>query len=155
MTNLVEILKNAPKGLELYSPIYGEITLSDVQPCGVYIKCESISPKEIMFDEYGRKTEKGECLLFPSKEHKDWGNWQKVLFKQKHFISGANDTFLITLDMNPDFNLMRSNGEVIKFISIVNQFRFATKKEIEKFYRKLRKNGYQMINGAVIKLNKR
>lgn len=122
MTNLIEILRNAPKGLKLYSPIYGEVTLSDVQPCSVYVKCESISPKEIMFDECGRKTEKGECLLFPSKENRDWNGWQKVLFKEGHFITYIGKCTLITSKV-PKCGFPKEDDYL--------GYRFATKREIE------------------------
>lgn len=149
MTNLVEILKNAPKGLELYSPIYGKVTLSDVQPCSVYVKCESISSKEIMFDEYGRKTEKGECLLFPSKECKNWNGWQLTLFKPGHFITTAMGlTFYIKTKLNCDFEFVYKDGSTGDINSITT-FRFASTEEIEHFYVELRKNGYTIKNGEL------
>ena len=148
MTNLVEILKNAPKGLELYSPIYGKVTLSDVQPCSVYVKCESISSKEIMFDEYGRKTEKGECLLFPSKECKLWTEWQHILLKPGHFVTIMGFTFYINSKLNDDFKAVYKNGHIGN-INPITAFRFASTEEIEHFYVELRKNGYTIKNGEL------
>ena len=151
MKNLVEILRNAPRGLKLYSPIYGEVTLSDVQPYGIYVKCESVTPNEIMFDEYGRRTEKGECVLFPSKECKNWDNWQYTLFKPGHFITAMGLTFCIQSKLNCEFKVIRTNGEVGK-INPITAFSFAPTGKIEQFYADLERNGYKLTNGKLEKI---
>ena len=152
MTNLVEILRNAPRGLELYSPIYGEVTLLDVQPRSIYVKCESIhlSQKEPVFDEYGRKTEKGECLLFPSSEHRNWDGWQYTLFKPGHFITAMGCTFYIKSKLNCDFNAIYKNGNTGKLNSIT-AFSFTSTGKIEQFYAELARYGYTLVNGKLEK----
>ena len=75
ITNIAEKLKNAPKGTELYSPIFGECTLKSVSEA--YIEVEMVQFNNIMysFNIYGQKYNNGECLLFPSKEVRDWSNF--------------------------------------------------------------------------------
>lgn len=48
-------------------------------------KHEKFSP--IILNKYGQFTTEGECLLYPSKEHKTWDKWQEVLFKKGDIIT--------------------------------------------------------------------
>ena len=79
--NLAEILKDCPKGTKLYSTIYGDVELA-----GVYLKDDTY-PIEIKIDEGsdmicitndGRLLEEflGECILFPSKDQRDWSKFK-------------------------------------------------------------------------------
>ena len=79
--NLVEILKYCPEGTKLYSTIYG-----DVELVRVYLD-DNTYPIEIKIDEGsdmvyitndGRLFDdfRGECTLFPSKEHRDWSKFK-------------------------------------------------------------------------------
>lgn len=68
--NLIEILKDVPKGTRLYSPIFGECEFENVDSDGVYVIHDGVVR---IFSYDGRYYEGfGECLLFPSKENKDW-----------------------------------------------------------------------------------
>jgi len=125
MTNLVEILKNAPKGLELYSPVYGKVKLNCVKPNDQYpIAVER--EFNIWVDEYGRINENGECCLFPSSEHKSWNDWQKVLFKPGYFITYVGMNTLITAEV-PKEGFPKEDDYL--------KSRFATTKEIETWYK--------------------
>ena len=90
--NLVEILKNCPKGTKLYSTTYGDVELIRVnQNDDVYypieIKLSDDSINSVTTD--GRLCEyyNGECVLFPSKEQRDWSkfNPKKPKFDPKTF----------------------------------------------------------------------
>lgn len=79
--NLVEILKNCPKGTKLYSTTYGDVELIRVnQNDDVYypieIKLSDDSINSVTTD--GRLCEyyNGECVLFPSKEQRDWSKFK-------------------------------------------------------------------------------
>lgn len=79
--NITEILKNYPKGTKLYSPVCGECKLISIDD-GVYpIYVENEGGYTFYFTEDGKYTSKGECLLFPSKENRDW-NTIKPKFKK-------------------------------------------------------------------------
>ena len=86
--NLVEILKDCPKGTKLYSTVFGEVKLEEVKenskyPITVKTKIECFES----FTSNGRwmKNYDGECLLFPSKEQRDWSK-----FKPKQPKFGPN-----------------------------------------------------------------
>ena len=95
--NLINILKDAPKGTKLYSPLYGECTflyITDRSSNNSYlIVCETVddygNKHTTQFTEYGNgrfisRYPNGECMLFPSKENRDWSTF-KVLKKHKEF----------------------------------------------------------------------
>lgn len=79
--NLVEILKDCPKGIKLYSTIYGDVELEKV-----YLKDDEY-PIEIKIGEGSDMTYvandgrllgdfPGECTLFPSKDQRDWSKFK-------------------------------------------------------------------------------
>lgn len=79
MLDLVEILKNCPKGTKLYSMAHGEVTLN-------YVGTEDANyPISVIwgdgtasFTRYGRYSieSDGECILFPSKDQRDWSKFK-------------------------------------------------------------------------------
>ena len=76
--NLVDILKDCPKGTKLYSTMYGDVEFESINedkshPIIVRIdddhtECFSIDGKIYSFYD-------GECVLFPSKEERDWSKF--------------------------------------------------------------------------------
>lgn len=81
--NLVEILKDCPKGTKLYSMVHGEVRFISADeeidyPIGVRLsdKTEELFTSDgRLYDDY----KDGECILFPSRWQRDWGK-----FKPKH-----------------------------------------------------------------------
>jgi hypothetical protein len=87
--DLTKILKNAPKGIRLWSPICGVCELFTVNvDFGAFpIVCIGIDDGlEWHFKANGAFTNNTgvECLLFPSMENRDWSTF-KVPKKHKHF----------------------------------------------------------------------
>lgn len=75
--NLIEILKNFPKGTKLYSPIFGDCELDGVSNDFIYVsgKHGGYLNKDGTYYEGC-----GECQLFPSKNNRDWATF-KTEFK--------------------------------------------------------------------------
>lgn len=79
--NLIEILKDCTKGTKLYSPMTGELTFIDIfRPSNdsCYVELLRSNDVSILFDSQGRyftDAPDGECLLFPSKNQRDWGKF--------------------------------------------------------------------------------
>jgi hypothetical protein len=78
--NLVELLKDCPKGTKLYSPICGELklaaTISSVYDYQIKTTANSnyyYFTKEGYYETSGTP----ECLLFPSKDQRDWNVWKE------------------------------------------------------------------------------
>lgn len=77
--NIAEILKDAPKGTKLYSPLYGEVILDYVDFDVIFKPIKLLTPQGeyLHLTESGRYTDNeeyvdAECVLFPSKENRDW-----------------------------------------------------------------------------------
>ena len=82
--NLVEILKDCPVGTKLYTPLIGDCVLLDViesesanYVIGVGHSTEADAPGR-WFTRDGKyiECEGAECLLFPSKENRDWSTFK-------------------------------------------------------------------------------
>lgn len=75
--NIAEILRYCPSGTKLYSTIHGEIELVNVY--NNLIRCKnSHDINFISFYSDGRWLENvGECVLFPSKENRDWSKFNR------------------------------------------------------------------------------
>ena len=85
--NIAEILVDYPKGTKLYSPIFGDVYLDKIRPhlavVVVILKEDEKSKEEFLYD--GRYTINGECMLFPSKENRDWESYE--LFKKGDIVA--------------------------------------------------------------------
>lgn len=79
--NLVEILKDCPRGTKLYSTVFGDvefykIDLDSDSTLKIYVKIWA--GVIVRFDDSGKLelSCRGECTLFPSKEHRDWSKFK-------------------------------------------------------------------------------
>ena len=72
--NIAEILKNIPKGTKLYSPIFGDVIFEEVRQD--YIRVKTINIIREFYSD-GRYYANGECMLFPSRENRDWNTFKK------------------------------------------------------------------------------
>lgn len=76
--NIAEILESKSQGTKLYSLTYGDCFYQEYT--GDFgIECQSQNGVQFNLDEYGKYCIDGECILFPSKEMRDWGkfSWKK------------------------------------------------------------------------------
>lgn len=83
--DLSSILKDCRKGTRLYSPICGELVLVNIDPNGIFCKQrETVEGSKNLvfmddghFKNYGDWEDFGECMLFPSKQQRDWSKFFK------------------------------------------------------------------------------
>lgn len=78
--NIAKILKYCPEGTKLYSTVHGEVTLrtvydEDSYPYPIYINTSS-TKHESLTKEGRLYEDKGECILFPSKNQKNWNKFR-------------------------------------------------------------------------------
>lgn len=90
--NLLEILKDCPEGIKLYSPVFGEVKFESINDIiGPIIVTTNTGNAEYftadgkMYNYYN-----GECLLFPSKEQRDWSKFEP---KQPKFDPNTLQSF--------------------------------------------------------------
>ena len=95
--NLVEILKDCPKGTKLYSTVFGEVELSEVSDNNV---CIERLGRIFQLTSDGRMyfCSEGECILFPSKEQRDWSNFKPKQPKFDPKTLNAFDRVLARID---------------------------------------------------------
>ena len=89
--NIAEILKDCPKGMKLYSPIYGKVELWKVDSNSVYSimtatsidRAGTFTSEGLLYEKYPS----AECLLFPSSEMRDWTKF----FKRGDVVRSIDD----------------------------------------------------------------
>lgn len=151
--NIAKILENAPKGLKLYSPICGECELRCVDEHLItVVDCED---GMYNFDAYGKKSDNGERLLFPSKGRRTWDNWQKLLFPQSigsvifcspYRGSYKGGYFLITSKTNATTAKVLGDDEKEDLYYLYlcwGDNRYATREETDMFFEELKRNRFQ------------
>ena len=90
--NLVEILKDCPKGTKLYTPIWGEVVFIEVRknkncPYPICINTNAASSYTYLAKDgrYLINREESECILFPSKDQRDWSKFTAPWLKKERF----------------------------------------------------------------------
>lgn len=84
MIDLVPILKKLPEDTALYSKAHGKVLFKKIFDNDIYcIRCvtcdENREEQVTTFNKYGQLYDdfkEGECLLFPSKENRDWDSFR-------------------------------------------------------------------------------
>ena len=71
--DIAKILKNVPKGTKLYSPIFGEVTFMNANSDFINVK-DSVKVERAFYSN-GNFCKDGECMLFPSRENRDWSTF--------------------------------------------------------------------------------
>lgn len=113
--NLVEILKDCPEGTKLYSPVFGEVEFESINDIiGPIIvttdtgNAECFTADGKMYTYYN-----GECLLFPSKEQRDWSKFKP---KQPKFNPNTLKPFdkVLVRDINSEKWKIQLFSHIIK-----------------------------------------
>ena len=75
--NIAKILKDKPRGTKLYSSTFGYIKFNGVHKDKVYFYSEDTNAHSVK--QNGKMYDGGECIIFPSKEMRDWEkfSWKK------------------------------------------------------------------------------
>ena len=87
--DLTKILKDCPNGMKLYSPIFGEVYFKEIHSDNEYAIITTVNSdfnpinptftKEgFYYDDIGE-----ECLLFPSKDQRDWSKFTAPWYKNE------------------------------------------------------------------------
>ena len=132
--NLVEILKDCPKGTKLYSSVFGMVELDHINirtnyPIVIKLKgtegYESLTSEGKMFVDYD-----GECLLFPSRENRDWSKFKP---KQPKFDPKTLQPFDKVLVRDKDLvrwrctfysHLREDNETEYKYVTAYNIYKY-------------------------------
>ena len=88
--DLTKILKDCPEGTKLYTTIWGEVTFIKVSenvcnlyPIIIYNKCDHVGLTKD--GRYLINKQDSECILFPSREQRDWSKFTAPWYKKEKF----------------------------------------------------------------------
>ena len=113
--NLVEILKDCPEGTKLYSPIFGEVEFESINDIIGPIVVTTNTGNAECFTADGKMYTyyNGECLLFPSKEQRDWSKFKP---KQPKFNPNTLKPFdkVLVRDINSEKWKIQLFSHIIK-----------------------------------------
>ena len=162
--NLVEILKDCPKGMELDCTMYDNATFGGIienrsYPIKVYVG----DVPTMMLTKYGQYTDDdlAKCIIFPKGEttwegfvppHKfkdgDILSYQCKCFKNRTIYiyrhrERFNTGYYVALSGDPDAELMIDNKGVWALNGYNDTARFATEEERQKLFKAIKDNGYK------------
>lgn len=152
MINLVNILKHCPEGTKLYSPIYGEVTFIRISIINTILCKATKSNGEITsvdFNRFGRfsgEFSNSECVLFPSKDQRDWDKFRIpakkgdiMMFDDKSavfMIDAMTDDYVTIIAYVDKYSTFRTGGQMLlNYIP-------ASKDMKKKFFDAMDKAGY-------------
>lgn len=157
--NLVEILKDCPKGTKLYYTVYGEVEFDHVAISCEYpivLKLKGLGGYDSLTPE-GKTFDDGECLLFPSKDQRDWSkfnpkkDWFVPIceFKDGDILATNSglQVFILEREKNDEEGscyIGYSSG--LNDIFFCGEFKFArlaTEEERQKLFDAIKERGYK------------
>ena len=152
--NLVEILKDCPEGTKLYSPVFGEVEFESINDIIGPIVVTTNTGNAECFTADGKMHTyyNGECLLFPSKEQRDWSKFKPKKPKfdpktlqpfDKVLVKYLKDDYW-SCDL---FSNITKDGKIYPYLCVSGVYKYcipynddtkhlvATNKEAPEFYR--------------------
>ena len=131
--DLTKVLKHCPKGTKLYSPIVGEVDFIEIRDEEDYPIITKKGAYNYNFTAEGLyyADEGEECLLFPSKEQRDWSKFTAPWYKKERFDPKTLQPFdkVLVRDNNDtenwscDFFSYIGESDVYKYITIKSGFK--------------------------------
>ena len=155
-------LKNLPAGTTLYSLVSGKVTFKEIRDRIIVVldhnHCEQLYHWTGKLWNSGLD---GECLLFPSKELRDWDLFTK--FKKGDVVVKAG--LIVIFDHLKDGDVIvynairRTNGTIVVKMDVgignARDARLATKEEKDIFFNSLTKAGYSWNGEEVVPIFKK
>ena len=151
--NIAEILKDKPQGTKLYSSACGKCKLEEADDKSFKIsfynsKFGFMNGGEVYLDKNGKLYDDGECVVFPSKEMRDWRkfDWKKgdvlvsndsdshiifkgfskddyTTFEGKHWISVSKKRHVSCLEMQnvQDYHIEDNKDSAQTYINTIEE----------------------------------
>lgn len=85
--DLTKILKSCPTGTKFYTPVWGEVSFEKILDKELYtIKIDTGHGYcHLTKEGYFIKSDYAECIIFPSKEQRDWNKFVAPWYKKERF----------------------------------------------------------------------
>ena len=168
--NIAKILKDKPQGTKLYSSACGKCELKEADDKSFKVSFYSskfgfMNGGEGTFDKNGNLYDDGECIIFPSKEMRDWSKfaWKKgdVLVSKDtevHIIfDGFNDDTYKTF--HGQYYLWEEEGSIVNFeeneyYMQTSEFNKANTEDAQKYIHKIEKRLGGKLNRETLEIEK-
>ena len=132
--DLTKILKDCPKGWKFYSSVFGNIEFEETSSNTIIFKVRSIEPTSLKVSSTfisifsnGKYTtiDKAGCIVFPSKEQRDWSKFTAPWYKKEKFDPKTLNPFDKVLVYDTDgkwrcnlFSHIRDNSNMFPYATI-------------------------------------
>ena len=156
--NIAELLKDCPKGTKLYTTVWGDVEFikynSSLDLITISVHDSLVNEKLLYGD--GSFAITGECILFPSKENRDWSKFQRpfkdgdvivhegniAIYKQIHksFEEPYIDFYCGLIYKH---NLFVIKNDQYQNWGKIEYAKFATEEEKQKLFDAIKANGYK------------
>ena len=149
--NIAEILKYCHKGLPLWTLTYGDACLEECTDNRIIVRTNHGT---FMTNTEGQLCSEGECLLFPSKEQRDWDKfWPYKDGDVLYAEDDQNEHVFIYREQEDEkkvgryvnlFNLGKlfiEPNDSVCLVSEIETIRYATEKEIDALHTAIKKQG--------------
>lgn len=149
--NIAEILKYCREGLPLWSPAYGNVRLEECTDSRIIVKTNYGT---FMTNAEGMLCSDGECLLFPSKEQRDWdkfwpykdgdvlyvqdGQYEHVFIYREQEDEKKVGRYVNLLSWG---KLFLEPNDSVCLVSEIETIRYATEEEIDALHTAIEKQG--------------
>ena len=162
--NLVEILKDCPKGMELDCTMFDNVTFAGVVENRVFpIRIIVGGGTTMVLTKYGQYTDDdfAKCVIFPKGEttwegfvppHKfkdgDILSYQNARLSNRtiyiyRYHKRFNTSYYVSLSFDPKASLIICNKEDLALCAYDLTVRFATEEEKQKLFKAIKDNGYE------------
>lgn len=167
--NLMDILKDCPKGYKLYSTIYGEVKFEGIINDNNYpivfkysdIVCE-FHVGNVTNDGRHKVNNSGECTLFPEKHQRDWSKFKVepemvdgefyycdykggkyiFIYKEKEDLYKTNNYAIIKIN-KPPYGLKQNAPIYCGYLAYFDELRKATEEEKQQLLNVIKRDGYK------------
>lgn len=99
--NIADKLKHCKKGTKLYSPLFGEVEFENVDDkIEIIVHTDEEEIYKVFFEKDGKYYiiyKDAECLLFPSKDNRDWNSFQVLEEGHRVMCSDNANTWSLRL----------------------------------------------------------
>ena len=103
--DLTKTLKDCPKGWKFYSSVYGDVSFQGITDLVYPIQVSNKRAGVVLLSEKGRfLIGVGECILFPSKDQRDWSKFTAPWYKKDKFDPKTLKPFDKVIARCSDFN---------------------------------------------------
>lgn len=162
--NIAEILKYCPKGTKLYCTLCGNVELGEITNIGTIVirKVVDVISTSYTLDYEGRYSHSGECVLFPSKDQRDWSKFRLPVKRgdimmeadgtipfiaSGEYYWGTSPKYICGVDGTDHFNIGTTYGWTSEF------YIPASEKAKKKLFDKMVEAGYKW-NADTLELEK-